>query len=128
MSWWWTRRWILAWKMATHSGWTALSCRRTFIIRRTIPCYGMSYAWSLVWSAASKKQSRSGFGGSTIASGWHDVACKKSSGWRKVVEQTKKAPGKDLAAELAIPELRKEIEHYCKLGDRVIDQARRRVL
>lgn len=32
------------------------------------------------WSATSKKQSRSGFGGSTIASGWHDVACKKSSG------------------------------------------------
>jgi len=29
---------------------------------------------------------------------------------------------------MAIPELRKEIEHYCKLGDRVIDQARRRVL
>ena len=47
---------------------------------------------------------------------------------RKVVEQTKKARGKDLAAEMAIPELRKEIEHYCKLGDRVIDQARRRVL
>src|SRR5438045_9640652 len=29
---------------------------------------------------------------------------------------------------MAIPGLRKEIEHYCKLGDRVIDQARRRVL
>ena len=29
---------------------------------------------------------------------------------------------------MAIPELRKEIEHYGKLGDRVIDQARRRVL
>src|SRR5271166_2054089 len=50
------------------------------------------------------------------------------TGARKVVEQTKKARGKDLAAEMAIPELRKEIEHYCKLGDRVIDQARRRVL
>jgi IS5 family transposase len=47
---------------------------------------------------------------------------------RKVVEQTEKARGKDLVAEMAIPELRKEIEHYCKLGDRVIDQARRRVL
>ncbi|HEX8813860.1 MAG TPA: transposase [Terriglobales bacterium] len=47
---------------------------------------------------------------------------------RKVVEQTEKARGKDRAAELAIPELRKEIEHYCKLGDRVIYQARRRVL
>jgi IS5 family transposase len=47
---------------------------------------------------------------------------------RKVVEQTEKAPGKDLSAELAIPGIRKEIERYCKLGDRVIDQARRRVL
>src|SRR6202048_3455842 len=47
---------------------------------------------------------------------------------RKVVEQTKKARGKDLLDEMAIPAIRKEIEHYCKLGDRVIDQARRRVL
>ena len=47
---------------------------------------------------------------------------------RKVVEQTEKARGKDRAAELAIPAIRKEINHYCKLGDRVIDQARRRVL
>ncbi len=44
------------------------------------------------------------------------------------VEQTRKARGKDLLAEMAIPELRKEIDHYCELGDRVIDQARRRVL
>ena len=41
---------------------------------------------------------------------------------RKVVD------GKNLVAEIAIPELRKEIVHYCELGDRVIDQARRRVL
>ena len=47
---------------------------------------------------------------------------------RKVVEQTEKARGKDPSAELAIPGIRKEIEHYCELGDRVIDQARRRVL
>src|SRR6266576_846086 len=37
---------------------------------------------------------------------------------RKVVEQTSKARGKDMA----ICELRKEINHYCKLGDRVIHQ------
>ena len=43
---------------------------------------------------------------------------------QKVVEQTRKARGKNLA----IGELRKEIDHYCELGDRVIDQARRRVL
>src|SRR5260370_16209146 len=47
---------------------------------------------------------------------------------QKVVEQTRKARGKDLLAEMAIPELRKEIAHYCELGSRVIDQARRRVL
>ena len=47
---------------------------------------------------------------------------------QKVVGQTRKARGKDLVADLAIPELRKEINHYCELGNRVIDQARRRVL
>jgi IS5 family transposase len=47
---------------------------------------------------------------------------------RKVVEQTRKARGKNLVADLAIAELRQEIDHYCELGDRVIDQARRRVL
>jgi len=47
---------------------------------------------------------------------------------QKVVEQTRKARGKDLVAEMAAPELRKEIDHYCELGERVIDQARRRVL
>jgi IS5 family transposase len=47
---------------------------------------------------------------------------------RKVLQQTGKARGKNLIAALAIGELRSEIDHYCGLGDRVIDQARRRVL
>ena len=47
---------------------------------------------------------------------------------QKVVEQTRKARGKNLVADMAIGKLRKEIEHYCELGERVIDQARRRVL
>src|SRR6202522_3737602 len=47
---------------------------------------------------------------------------------RKVLKQTHKARGKDLLADQEIREIRKEIEHYCGLGDRVIDQARRRVL
>ena len=47
---------------------------------------------------------------------------------REVLQRTRKARGKDWAAVLIIRELRKEIDHYCKLGDRVIDQARRRVL
>ena len=36
--------------------------------------------------------------------------------------------GKDMFADTAIAELRRQIEHFCELGDRVIDQARRRVL
>src|SRR6202521_4425675 len=47
---------------------------------------------------------------------------------RKVLQRTRKARGKDLVADLTIAELRKEIAHYCELGDSVIDQARRRVL
>jgi IS5 family transposase len=47
---------------------------------------------------------------------------------RKVLKQTRKARGKDLLADQKNDELRKEIDYYCGLGDRVIDQARRRVL
>jgi len=45
-----------------------------------------------------------------------------------VLEQTRKTKHKDLIQDLAIAELRKQIEHYRELGQRVIDQARRRVL
>ena len=47
---------------------------------------------------------------------------------RKAVEQTQKFCGQDLLADLSVGELRKQIVHYCELGDRVIDQSRRRVL
>jgi transposase, IS5 family len=47
---------------------------------------------------------------------------------RKVVKETRKARVKNLVADMTIGELRQEIRHYCELGDRVIDQARRRVL
>jgi IS5 family transposase len=47
---------------------------------------------------------------------------------RKVLERTQKARPRNLLAELNISELRKKIDHYCELADRVIDQARRRVL
>src|SRR5436190_1644897 len=47
---------------------------------------------------------------------------------RAALEKTAKMRGKDLLDNLAIEHLRKEIEHYCELGDRVVDQARRRVL
>ena len=50
------------------------------------------------------------------------------SGARGVLQRSRKAQGKDLLADLTMGELRKEIEHYCQLGDQVIAQARRRVL
>jgi IS5 family transposase len=47
---------------------------------------------------------------------------------RTVLKQTGKARGQDLVADLVVGALRKEINHYCELGDRASDQARRRVL
>jgi IS5 family transposase len=47
---------------------------------------------------------------------------------RRVLQQTQNARGQTPLDDLTIQALRKEIERYCQLGDRVIDQARRRVL
>jgi IS5 family transposase len=47
---------------------------------------------------------------------------------RMALANTSKARGTDLLADMAIEEIRKNIEHYCGLGSQVIDQARRRVL
>ena len=47
---------------------------------------------------------------------------------RGVLTRTRKVRSQDLITDLEIQQLRKEIEHYCQLGERVIDQARRRVL
>jgi transposase, IS5 family len=44
------------------------------------------------------------------------------------LETTRGMRGGDLLAAMAIEDLRKQIEHFCGLGSRVIDQARRRVL
>jgi transposase, IS5 family len=44
------------------------------------------------------------------------------------LESTRPMRGRDMLADMAIEELRGQIEHFCGLGDRVIDQARRRVL
>jgi IS5 family transposase len=57
-----------------------------------------------------------------------DIADEVVQSARSALEQSKKGRGKDAIANLAVSQLRKEIDHYCKLGDRVIDQARRRVL
>jgi transposase, IS5 family len=47
---------------------------------------------------------------------------------RMVLRQTRKARSKDMTTDMVITETRKEIEHFCDLGDRVIDQSGRRVL
>jgi IS5 family transposase len=51
------------------------------------------------------------------------VACARST-----LKKPLKARGKDLVGDLTIAGLRKEIDHYCGLADRVIDQTRRRVI
>ena len=47
---------------------------------------------------------------------------------RQVLEKTKNVRVIDVLEDIAIGAVRKEIEHFCQLGDQVIDQARRRVL
>jgi IS5 family transposase len=47
---------------------------------------------------------------------------------RTALEKTARMRGKDFFADMAIDAIRDEIAHYCGLGERVIDQARRRVL
>jgi transposase, IS5 family len=47
---------------------------------------------------------------------------------RTALKETGKARGRDILADMVIAETRKEIEHFCGLGVRVIDQSRRRVL
>jgi IS5 family transposase len=49
-------------------------------------------------------------------------------GGRRALRQTRNIRSKDPLSQLAIGELQAEIDHYCGLGARVIDQARRRVL
>ena len=47
---------------------------------------------------------------------------------RQVLKKTKDVYVVDVMEDIAIQELRRMIEHYSQLGDRVIDQTRRRVL
>ena len=47
---------------------------------------------------------------------------------RAALETTRRMSGSDVFTAMAIEELRKQIEHFCRLGSRVIDQTRRRVL
>jgi IS5 family transposase len=45
-----------------------------------------------------------------------------------VLEKTSKMRAEDVLAAIASDKIREEIKHYCDLGSKVIDQARRRVL
>jgi transposase, IS5 family len=56
------------------------------------------------------------------------VAEEVVEGGRRALRQTRKIRIKDLFRRLAIDELQREIDRYCGLGQRVIDQTRRRVL
>jgi transposase, IS5 family len=47
---------------------------------------------------------------------------------RAALEKTGKMCGGDVLADMVVEELRKQIDHFCELGSRVVDQARRRVL
>jgi transposase, IS5 family len=47
---------------------------------------------------------------------------------RSVLQDAGKASSKHISADLTVVGLREEIEHYCGLGARVINQARRRIL
>src|SRR5271163_3632908 len=57
-----------------------------------------------------------------------DIAEEVVGNARAGLERTRTMRGKDILADMAIEDLRRPIEHFCGLGDRVIDQARRRVL
>jgi IS5 family transposase len=57
-----------------------------------------------------------------------DIAEEVVGNARAGLERTRTMRRKDMFADMAIEELRRQIEHFCGLGDRVIDQARRRLL
>ncbi len=57
-----------------------------------------------------------------------DIAEEVVGNARAGLEKTCTMRGKDMFADMAIEELRRQIRHFCRLGDRIIDQARRRVL
>ena len=52
----------------------------------------------------------------------------KEEAARAALKNTRKSYGKDMIANLVIAGTRQEIEHFCDLGGRVIDQTCRRVL
>lgn len=47
---------------------------------------------------------------------------------RNVLKKTERVRGIDLVSDIKIQAIRSQIDHYCRLGNRVIDQASRRIL
>ena len=74
-------------------------------------------------SAAQRHRRQTGKYRELIAIAEEVVACAGSA-----LRDPRKARGKDLFCDLAIEGLRQEIDRYCGLAGRVIDQARRRVI
>src|SRR4030081_546120 len=155
MIWWCMRRSTSNWRTAKSCVSTPRWCRPTFIIRPTTRCCGMWYAWLHAWSAASPKLERrriKGFCDRTRAARRRMLAIQRMTttqrhhqqrgkyreligiaeevieSARTALRQTRKARGKDMITDLAMAEIRKEIEQFCGLGARVIDQSRRRFL
>jgi len=56
------------------------------------------------------------------------TTCQVVENARVVLKKTERIRSIDLMTDIAIDAVRKEINHYCGLADRVIDQAHRRVL
>jgi transposase, IS5 family len=56
------------------------------------------------------------------------IAAEVVANAKTTLDKTGKLRGKDLYAAIKIDAIRAEIAHYCQLGERAIDQARRRVL
>src|SRR6266850_6158171 len=74
-------------------------------------------------SAAQRHRQQTGKYRELIGIAEEVVVCAGSA-----LRDPRKARGKDLFSDLAIEGLRQEIDHYCGLAGRVIDQARRRVI
>jgi transposase, IS5 family len=57
-----------------------------------------------------------------------DIAEEVVESAQAALEKTRTMRGRDIFADMTVEGFRKQIEHFCRLGSNVIDQARRRVL
>src|ERR1700682_3137806 len=153
MIWWCRRRSPSNWRTAKSCVSTPQWSRPTFIIRLTTRCCGMSFVSSRACSAAALGRRRiKGCRDRTRSARRRmqdiqrmttrqrqeqqtekyreliGIAEEVLENARMALRNTRKAHGKDMLADIVIAETRKDIEHFCDLGARVINQSRRRVL